>query len=540
MYTKLTGNIPKFLKRTACVFMVVFTGCADLEEDPSEALLPPGSYETMEEMQIAVTGMYGRVAYSSDGNHGTRLTSFFAVGWAGDDMTTHRASNKQDFRDFDQRNVSNLNGRSRQTWAICYAAIRAANNLITNSTDLVVSNPDQEEEKNRYLGEAHFIRAIMYHHLTRVFGKVPLQLEIEPDYDIELSEIQAVYEQIESDLVRAESLLPLIYPGVDPGAPRPNSGTARAFLARLYLDWAGFPLKDASKYTMAAASAKQVIDNSAAHGFGLMADLNDLWTVEHRFNKESIFTIVYCQAGCGSNQGNRKTGKAGNPADLGGWSETFAEINFMEEFPEGPRKEATYILDPLVDDPFEGADQNGPRMNWTAFTDQQNPIFAKVTGKGDVSRGSSNNDRNDYLMRYAEVLLTYAEASGRAGDDNPEAWEALNKIRRRAMGFPADTPNNEADVLSGDLAELAYTERKWELAGEYLRWFDLTRMERVAEALDNEVRNGTTSLGTNSGNTENFGLPIKEHNQIIGSTGTDNYFAPIPLSEVELNPKLGN
>lgn len=507
---------------------VIMSGCVDLEEDPSIALLSPGEYNDMVELELAVSGLYL--------DFGMALTTFYAAGWGGDDMTTHRASNKHDFREFDQRFVTNVNGRASGIWKTCYSRIRAANTVIYNSENLEVSD---QATKDRLVGEAYFWRGLMYHHLARVFGKVPLQLDPTPDFEVGLSDILSVYNQIEADWLKAEQMLPELYPGVLAGAPRPNSGTIRSFLARLYLDWAGWPIKDAAKYAMAASSAKQVIDNHTAHGFDLVADMKDLWTMEHRFNNESIFTRVFCAEECGII--NRKTVRVGFPGDLNGWSETFAEIKFYEDFPPGPRKEATYLTEPTIQDPTDADfDPSGPTLSWTAFTDQQQPLFAKITGFGDVQRTNSRNSRNDYLMRYAEVLLIYAEASGRSGGTSPDAWEALNKVRRRAAGLPFDTPDASVDLTTGDLAELAYTEKKWELAGEYLRWFDMTRMERVAEALDNTYRNSSTSLGTNPDNSDNFGLPIIEPNQISGSTGTDNYFAPIPLSEIEINPNLGN
>ncbi len=111
----------------------------------------------------------------------------------------------------------------------------------------------------------------------------------------------------------------------------------------------------------------------------------------------------------------------------------------------------------------------------------------------------------------------------------PQAWEALNKIRRRAAGKPSDTPDPSIDLTSGDIAELAFTERKWELAGEYLRWPDLVRMERVKEALTN--RNPRVSKNKD-------GKLLEVSNPILGSLETDNYFAPIPQNEVQLNPNL--
>lgn len=500
-------EILKWLKPTSILiaFAMVFTGCADLEEDPTiDYSLAPGTYSQIAELELGVTGIYGRLRNAS------QWSTFFVHGWAGDDITTHKVSNKADFREFDQRQVSATNGRIANNWRDIYAMVRAANAVLEGIEGVQFTDADKQ---NRLIGEIYFLRGAMFFHLTRMHGRIPLPLTSVPDFEIGLATQEEVYQQIESDLLQAEILLPEIYPGVLDGAPRPNSGSARAFLARLYLDWAGFPAKDNSKYALAASSAKQVIDNAATHGFGLVEDLEDLWLLNNRFNDESIWTIAY---NADNNLFNRKYGKLGNPSDLGGWQETFAEIRFFEDFPEGPRKEATYRTE----------------HDWENFTDQQTPVFKKIAGPaGDIPLTDFNTDRNDFIMRYAEVLLIYAEASGRSGNVTPAAWEALNKIRRRAEGLPFNTPNPSVDVTSGDIAELAFTERKWEFAGEWLRWNDLVRMERVQDALSN--RNPQSSF-----NSQGQLLPVQ--NAILGSLGTDNYFAPVPANEVLLNPNLGN
>ena len=498
-------KIQKHLKAGILMLAAAFTfsSCLDLTEEPGKSRLAPGSYSNQAELELGVTGLYRMLANSA------AMTTFQVVGWGGDDITTHRASNKADFREYDQRAVSPLNARSATNWRDIYAVVRAANSVLFNSQDLELPN---KATQDALIGEAYFIRAIMFHQLTRIHGEIPLHLSVIPEVDLGKSSVEDVYKQIESDLLQAESLLPAIYPGVNPGAPRPNSGTARAFLARLYLDWAGFPVKDASKYAMAASSAKTVIDNAASHGFGLVQDLESLWTIGNRFNKESLFTLVYSRE---NGLNNRKYGKLGHPSDLKGWQETFAEIKYFEDFPEQPRKEATYRTE----------------YNCEDFTDQANPVFKKIVGpEGDISLDDFNSNRNDYVMRYAELLLIYAEASGRANSVTPAAWEALNKVKRRAEGLPFETASaKDYSSADGDIAELAYTERKWELAGEYLRWNDLVRMERVAEAL-------TARANVKSKNSA--GVQLQEPNAIVGSTGTDNYFAPIPQNEVNLNPNL--
>ena len=521
----------------ACITAVMsmtFSGCDDafdLDEDPGLSRLAVLPYESQAELELAVTGMYNRTWAA------LRMTTAWVAGWAGDDITTHRASNKADFREYDQRAVTNGNARTAGTWNGVFQAIRAANTVIVNAaeTDL----PDRVSQDN-LVGEAHFVRGYLYLHLTRVFGRLPLVLDVVPDFEIGLSSQEAVYQQIESDLLMAESMLPT---SSNVGATRPNKGSARAMLARLYLHWAGFPVKDNAKYAQAASSAKQVIDNAGSHGFDLVPDMGTLYTLAGSQNAEGVFTLAHCQP-CGL--GNRKTGKLGLPGDFGGWQETFAEIRFFEDFPEGPRKEATYH----TQIPMDASGRVTPDVAnaasfipWTEFKDQQNPVFRKVTGpfEDNIFNGFQNS-RSDYIMRYAEVLLTYAEASGRAGNETADAWEALNMVRRRAAGLPANEPNGEVDITTGDLAELAYTERKWELAGEYLRWHDLVRMERVEQALGGDARNPRVSIGTAfdaAGNATP--MPLTEaSNPIQGALGTDTYFHQIPPDEIAQLPNLGN
>lgn len=485
------------------VVSLLVAACADLQEVPSTSRLAPGSYTNQAEFELGVTGLYTQLAGMA------RMTTFMVSGWGGDDITTHKVSNKADFREYDQRVVSPLNARSATNWGDIYSTIRAANNVLANAKDLKLPNQDIQ---NRLLGEAYFIRGLIYFHLTRIHGRIPLQLQPEPIVDLPLSSQVEVYTQIESDLKQAETLLPDLYPGVNAGAPRPNKGSAKAIMARLYLDWGGYPAKDQTKYALAAAKAKEVIDNKSTYNFELVTDLESLWVIANRFNSESLFTIVYSVP---LGLGNRKYGKLGHPADLQGWQETFAEIRFYEDFPAGARKEATYRTE----------------YDWQNFSDQANPVFKKVVGpQGDIPLDLFDTNRNDFYMRLAEVYLIFAEASGRAGTVTAQAWEALNKIRRRAAGKPFNTPDASVDLKSGDIAELSYTERKWEFAGEYLRWNDLVRMERVKEALSQRDPRVSKNKA---------GELLKESNPIIGSLEKDNYFAPIPQNEVNLNPKLG-
>lgn len=530
-----TGNIFKSTRTYLAIFAglvlsLSFSACDtafDLDEDPGRSQLAVLPYESQAELELAVTGAYNRMWAA------LRMTTAWVSAWGGDDLTTHRASNKADFREYDQRAVSLGNARTRNTWSGVYRAIRAANTVLVNAaeTDL----PDRVAQ-DQLVGEAHFIRGYLFLHMARIHGRIPLVTGIIPDFEIGLASQEEVYAQIESDLTKAEAMLPV---SSTLGATRPNSGSARAMLARLYMHWAGYPVNDNSKYADAASSAKKVIDNASSHGFALVPDMNTLYTLAGSQNAEGVFTLAHCQP-CGL--GNRKTGKLGLPGDFGGWQESFAEIRFFEDFPEGPRKDATYHREVPLDGNgkvTQDVANAASFVPWTEFKDQQNPVFKKITGpfEDNIFNGFQNS-RSDYIMRYAEVLLTYAEAAGRAGNETGAAWEALNMVRRRSEGLPSDKPDESVDLTSGDLAELAFTERKWEFAGEYLRWYDLVRMERVQDALSN--RNPQVSIGT-AFDASGAATPIpltEASNPILGSLGTDNYFHPLPPDEVLQLPNL--
>ncbi|WP_299602868.1 RagB/SusD family nutrient uptake outer membrane protein [uncultured Aquimarina sp.] len=530
---KRTNHYTRFFIATLLMISIGMTNsCADLDPDLTEFNVPPESFANLSELETSVFGLYGLVRTAAV------FTTFYSPSWAGDDITTHSGLNKGDFREFDQRNVSATNARLLNNWRGMYNIINNTNIILSRVDALQGFDTVDQDELSRLLGEVYFLRGMAYYHLARTHEKLPLALSRLPEANVSASSRLEVFMQIEEDLLEAESRLPMINAALASagisGATRVNKGSARALLARFYLDWAGFPLNDSSKYVLAAEMAKKVIDDSSAHGFDLVENFQDLWKLENRFNTESLFTIAYNSS---ARIRNLKFNRVGYPgeAPFRGWDETYGEIKFFEDFPEGARKEATYRMD----------------IDWKNLTLQKSPILAKITGPaGDLPMTGAWHftERNDFYMRYAEILLTYAEASGRSGNITTDSWEALNMVRRRAAGLPFNTPvtspvpqldleGNEipgltyVDITTGDLAELAFTERKWEFTGEYLRWNDLVRMQRVEQALSNR---------TPSTSTTSDGTLLQEVNTISGSLSTDNYFSPLPQVIVDENPNLLN
>lgn len=503
-----------FLSRlgTMALTVLMIASCSNLDENPAEVQLDPATLSSEDALEAVLTGMYRNLM------DGAKDTQFQIAAFGGDDITTHSASNKIAFRESDWRRLTHSSARIETAYNTSYNVITLANIAIDAQANMVTTD---QARVDRLIGEAYFMRAFSYMHLTKTYGRVPLQLVSNSNEDMERASYVDIYTQIESDLQMAEGLLPDVFPGIPVVGARPNKGTAKAFLSRLYLMWGGYPINDSSKYALAASKAKEVIDNEATYGFGLSSNFRALWTEANRFNQnESVFTLVSCVT-CGVH--NRTMGRLGMPIEAGGWQETFSEIAFFKDMQadavaNGTEKRFndTYVLEQIPRKPdFPiGAE-------WATWSDPH-PLFRKIIG-GDLTESGTNNtlaDFNIYFMRYAEVLLNYAEAVGRSGGNDAAAWEALNRVRTRAG---ATTVLTDAD---GSLTELAFQERKWEFAGEFLRMHDLVRAEKLAEAIANRSPMETVDVVNNI-------VPVV-------SGGEEFYFTPIPQAELDIFPGLAN
>jgi starch-binding outer membrane protein, SusD/RagB family len=329
------------MKKISIALMAFFlfgSGCSDfLEEDLQGQLVGNAALTSIQGLDAALTGAYKGLGQT----WGTGFLHPTAIGatMGGDDVTTHPASNKQEFREFDQFAVSAGNSRTGNLYNGCYKAIQGANNVINNFQTTV----GPQNEIDQIVGEAHFIRALSYYWLVRLYNRIPLLTSAEFSMDlltISRTEPAVVYQLIEADLKKAEELLPNVKR--NPG--RPNKGSAKAFLADVYLTQAGWPMKDAGKYALAAAKAKEVIDNKGTYGFGLVPTFAALWANDaSRISANAIEEVfaLYTFSGVGQTT-NANFGFPAMPGELSGWDDFFPEINFFNNFPAGARKDVTF------------------------------------------------------------------------------------------------------------------------------------------------------------------------------------------------------
>ena len=447
----------------ASVFIaaLAITSCADLlEESPkSQIVLGELSPELLDQTIIGVyepwTRSRGRLWESTVG------LGFELMGEYGDGGPTQISWSNYN-------NVMNNPNALAQPWTTLYEAIGRANLLIAQ---LDVDKYLTQAQKDRAYGEASFVRAISYFFAVRTWGKVPLRLAPITNSDdtaMPLSEVNDIYTQIITDLTTAESLLPVTVAAAQAG--RATQGAAKLALAEVYLtraDW-----------TNARAKAKEVIDNKATYKYDLVLSLETLFSPTLPTNSEDVFSLKFSQA---INQGGFMASYyADDRAKEAGLSVTGLRFG-------GAIKKAPLITNWDTKDLrrkfniYDSVVINGVKLkaNLVVGTDY---FFGKY--KDPAAPIDTGNGNDFYFYRYADALLIFAEAENKINGPTPEAYDAINKVRRRGYGVPINSASALADLPAGltqtQFDDMVFRERGYEFMAEAKRWFDLVRTGRAA------------------------------------------------------------
>ena len=466
------------MKKSYIVLIAVFSlsllgSCADIEsnfeENPPSLLSPNNFFTTESEFEAALTGTF-RPLYSEWSAYDYGYDILLASG--AEDVR----SDAEIFKNIDRLSPTDDEEVVKGFWRKHYQCIANANNIIGN-----LKNATEVSEKKlaELGGQAKFLRALAFFNLVRFFGEVQLTT-FENQRDVEnlkQATVLEIYTSIINNLTDAEKGLPLTFS--EKG--RPTKGAAKALLAKVYLTMAGWPLEDATKYKKARDKALEIITGEEGVFYKLEDNFADLWTQEKKLtNTEFIFTFYGSieQGGDYGSHMHQATRHWGNGE--GGWGDYFSEERFFNIFPDSPRKDAS----------FTSVFADGK-----TFTEANvQPYIAKYRDAGKT--GSDYGEGFRPILRYADVLLIYAEAANMAeSGPSSEALEAINKVRRRAHNLNPDTYSTAVDLPTGmsqsEFDKAVLDERNWELAFEGNRWHDLVRRKMVVEVNKSEHPNAT-------------------------------------------------
>jgi hypothetical protein len=387
-------------------------------------------------------------------------------------------------------------------WSNAYVTINRANIVLDRVPPIVMDTV----QRNRVLGEAHYLRALMNFELVRMFGDIPLiehEAKSVADAQVPRTPAAQVYALIVSDLQAAAATLPPSYSGSDLG--RATSGAATALLAKVYLNQ-----KD---YANAAKYAGQVM---ASGRYSLNTQWLDNFRISREFiSPESIFEINYGApeqtAGVVGSVQTLFSLPSGFPGgDAYGLMQVNPQLIALYAPVDRRGNGATYITSPYTD-------AMGRTATWAVPNGAAFHKWLDETDSKDMTARSWQQQPNNWIVqRYADVLLIYAEAVNAGGPATAgSAQAALNLVRARA-GIPTVT-----GLSSAALTDSIRVERRREFAFEGQRWFDLSRWG----VLDATVRAKTTQMQTLfPGETSVHGAPSS--------------FFPIPSGQINNNKLL--
>lgn len=550
-----------------CLFaasvLTTTTSCSDfLDEDPKGQMSEANVFKSQADLDASIHTIYEKL------NQTQSWTNPMYPQWQGDDMTANPGSNKQAVAALDVFSSDGANKGVTDAWTQHFALIKACNWVIENAS----KTPTSQEEINIALGNAHFWRAYAYFYLVRVFGPLPMVLKTDPSAtNVAPSSVEEIYNLIVEDLKKAEGWLPTSYSL----APRNHDGVdawvtkqaTQATLTAVYMAMAGYPLnKGKEYYALAAAKAKEVIDNNGTYGFYNDPVWNHVYSMGHNYNKETILGI--------DNDWN--SGSWDHDSELtsccrfeglgdGGWGDAWGEIAFWKRYPEGPRKDAVYA--PKIT--FQDGATITKVCNWwdldaegKPVVEAYHPMFAIYTVNCDGDNlakekfapynylepnyTNMTNGRRHRLIRYAEVLLWYAESAARSGGDLAKAKEYLREVRKRAVNDVENVTLSDgtkvaiANMTADQLAEACYIEHGWEVAGQWTqmvtRRADEFRMNELKKNFDYRVANKPVVVAVENGKE----YTAKESVPVVKSTwaGDESIYCPYPTTEVEKNPNL--
>ena len=387
-----------------------------------------------------------------------------------------------------------------------------------------------EAMKNRLLGEAHFLRAYYYFRLVRVYAGVPITLDVINDSDnwgIARSTVEQVFALILDDLTKANAMLQVRSEMTVEDLGRATKGTAQAMLLKvnLYMAssyWNKQLSQDASVYYAAAKQWGDSIIQSCE--YSLCPNYEDNFTLAGENGEESVFEIQYMEVpwgdygeGFGFTAGSFTQILMRSRSSLigGGWGFDHPTQNLYDEFEPTDLRRDVAILNPedsLMETPSVEI-YLGSRYVNNKYGMYRDPAD-QGGGYGKWSLHASRGPLNNRQIRYADVLLMYAEAALGVGDETT-ARAYINKVRER-VGL--------AGITMADNAALRH-ERRVELAMEGHRWFDLVRWEGV---------DGKGLKAHMDAYKATESVEAQSHIQEFVA-GKHEIF-PIPQEEIQLNP----
>ncbi|MDF9796359.1 hypothetical protein OKW21_001622 [Catalinimonas alkaloidigena] len=484
----------QYLKNSVCIsLLLLMAACSEdfVTKEYQNGVVDENFFQNAQDAEQALTAVYDIV-----GQKGYYRDAIFPLGESSSDNIDEQTGDNGDFG-FHYKAISDYrwvpdNPFFTARWYDSYRGIFRANILLEKLPEI-----DMDDAiKRQFAAEAKFLRGLFYFTLIISYGDVPLITEVltRDEYsNLSRSDQALVYAQVEQDLIEAADVLPV--DAAELG--RATRGSALGLLSRVYLYQ--------QKWQETVDASVEVIN---LNQYNLIDDYGSMFNGHNENSEESIFEMQSVARAPSFWSGQSENLYSVMWSPMIGWANWFTpSVDLIESFEENDmRRKASLLLVDANDsidlngdgvlDPFPAPELGS---NTVFFTDSN---VRKFLPEGQPLNDVNNFDINFPIIRYAEVLLNYAEALNELGESS-DALVPLNEVRARAS-LPAISISEQ-----GALREIIYHERRIELVFEGHRFFDLKRQGRAQEVLG--------PLGWQAGQHEYF---------------------PIPQEELDLNPNL--
>lgn len=510
-----------------CIFVLTMTinACSKLETDPTDRIISKAYWKTDEDAIKAVNGIYSTIP----------ALDYIYLDCASDIAWNELSYERAHLLGNGSQNAE-LFTWATDKWRASYETIQRVNTLLENISS--VENIDENLEK-RLVAEARFIRAMTYSDMSFLWGDVPL---VKTTLDIKTGNVsrtkkEEVLNFVFEELKFIQEDLPENYGSDDTG--RVTKGAARAMLMRAYLR--------ENMYGEAKVVAKEIMDMGI---YSLYPDYGNLFKYAGQNTSEVIFDKQYIPTTYNNNLSNifspRSSFGRSSIVPLKDLVDSYQMTNGLNINDPGSGYDpyAPYLnRDPRLDatiwtpgsklytgeffKPYPNQEPLGTDAidNGNQYTSKTGFNFKKYVNSEDLAESNANSSNNIILIRYAEVLLSYAEAKIETNDIDASVYQAINDVRVRA-GMPS--------VISGrsqsELRNIVRHERKVEFPLEGLRYFDVRRWG-IAEKVISGQTYGFTYLNK-AGKLDTIKAEYRKFNP------TRDYLWPISQRELNVNPNL--
>lgn len=487
---------------TVSFALLALAGCSDfLAEEPRDIVSPDDFYNSDAEVKAAVNGLYD--IYNNNSLYGKiGLDRFYENGAdvIGPNRPFGQVTPIQGYT-LNAGNVSNISqgGGAPLTWQDLYKIIRDANLILEQVEG---SENVSAEGVAQYTGEALFLRALAYYHLTNLWGAVPYyeqSLPIEEVRSLGSTSRDSIRGALLEDLQQAQDRLPGSYGASELG--RASKWAAATLMVKIHL-WQ-------ENWAAARDKALEIIDESPHR---LLDDYADVFDPGNEYNDEIIWSIDFVKDLSNNSRTDHFTPRIrdepANSDERDALSNALSERNlgftgfglaiplpdYVNNFPEEDLRRSANIVESMF----------GYELNF--------PYMPKLWNLDQINSPRGNHGENRIVWRLADVYLMAAEAENELNGP-ANAYQYINAVRERAYD-----PNQPLAGLSQqELREALYDERKWELGGEGQRRLDLIRWGILLDV----VRSTEYRVYEPAEN-------IQPHHVLL----------PIPPEQLQLNPNL--